>query len=137
MVGRPATGIAASGLLSPGVQRATQPHSSYLAEQESALQAIVRGQCRNAPGGCRRPETHWRGDRVSEYSPYMGPDSAGASPYSLRRARRWTVTGSSTLDSRAQPLLPASESTEPGLSRQVCGWTAARLSPRTAGLFRN
>ena len=47
------------------------------------------------------------------------------------------VAGSSTMDPLAEPLLPAGESPEPGLSWKVRGGIAARLSPEQARLLRS
>src|SRR4051812_46196392 len=110
MVGRSSARVAARGLLSPGVQRPTFAEPPYLAEQEATVQVALRGQCRDASGGCRRPETPRCRDRFPEYSAYLGPDSTAASPYSLRRAGWRIIAGSPTLDSGAQPLLPSGKS---------------------------
>lgn len=58
--------VAACGLLPPAVQRAAFAGSARLAEQESAVQAAIRGQCRGAPGGSCGSEAHRRRDRFPE-----------------------------------------------------------------------
>ena len=83
------------------------------------------------------PQTPRRPDRLLERSAYVGPDPAAASPRSLCGDRRRTVAGSSTMDPLAEPLLPAGESPEPGLSWKVRGGIATRLSPQQARLLRS
>src|SRR5947209_16244024 len=137
MVGRSPARIAASRLLSPGVQRPAYAGPAHVAEQEGTVQAAVRGQCRDTPGGCRRSQAPWRGNRLPQCSAYVGTDSTAASSHSLRRTGWRIVAGSSTLDPRTQSLLPASESAEPSLSRQVRSGTATRLSPEQTRLLRS
>ena len=58
------------------------------------------------------------------------------SPHSLRDPLRWSVARPPALGPSPLPILPAGESAQPCLSRQVCRWLEARLSSTATAASR-
>src|SRR5215831_16577425 len=95
----------------------------------------VRCHGRDATGSGGRSEASGRRDRILRHPAHLGTDPATASPYSLCRARRRVVDGSSLLDFFTTQFLPSREGVEPRVPRQVLRWIATRFRSRTTRLL--
>src|SRR5579885_1727433 len=133
---RPATGTLAGMLLPRGFQCAACAGAVDLAKQETPLRPIVGCQRCNAAGSRCRSRPSRCGDRLPQYSPYLGTDLAAPPTYPLCRTGWRPVARPLAVDSLATPLLLAGESTEPRVSREVRRRVAAGLPPETNRLPR-
>src|SRR5215468_5009969 len=128
VVVRSATGTVAGMLLPPGLQRTACVGAVNMAKQEAPVRPLVRCQCCHAAGSRSRSISPRRGDRLPQYPAYVGTDFAAPPAHPLRRARWRTVAGSLALDPLPAQLLPAGESAQPRLSREVRRRIAAGVS---------
>src|ERR1017187_6835474 len=108
-----------------------------LTEQARDLQPVVPRQCRDSADSRSRSTTSRRGDRLLQRAAHLEPTTAAPSACSLCRSGRRTGSRSHPLDSGATRLLLASQSPEPRLPGQVCGWSSETAQRGATRFSRN
>ena len=102
-----------------------------LAHPRVVYDLLLRCCRRDDPRTGRRSGPPRRPDRRRVRAAHLGPDAPVPSARPLPGAGRRPVPGPDVVGRLTPPLLPAGAGAQPGLPRQVLGWAARGVHPRT------